>query len=201
VGQKPAFFVIQDAPFCASVKDQDCAAMTTMKPIENKIADLIADDLSTAGYELVRVMLTPGGRYMTLQVMAERTDRKPMTVEDCVGVSHAVSAILEKTSPVESGYTLEVSSPGIDRPLVRRKDFERFTGHVARIDLAAPLNGQSGGQKRFEGRIHRVTGPASDAEIELKTESGDVRLALNGISRARLVLTEELLNTKSGNKH
>jgi ribosome maturation factor RimP len=172
-----------------------------MKSIESKVAELVADDLASAGYELVRVQLTPGGRFLTLQVMAERADGKLMTVADCVAISRTVSAKLDEAAPITDHYTLEVSSPGIDRPLVRLKDFERFTGHVARIELAAPLHGAAGGQKRFEGRLVRVTGQAPDAEIEIKTETGEVRLALNAISRARLVLTDELLNAKSGNKH
>ena len=103
-------------------------------------------------YELVRVQLTPGGRYLTLQVMAEREDRQPMTVNDCVKISSAISPRLDEADPLAGKYTLEISSPGIERPLVRLQDFERFAGQMARIELdrsrstarrrPAPLHGQ-----------------------------------------------------------
>ena len=171
--------------------------MMDIKAIESRVTALAADDLAAQGYELVRIQLTPGGRYMTLQVMAERTDNKPMTVDDCARISHMISAKLDAADPLAGHYTLEVSSPGIDRPLVRLKDFERFAGHTARIELAAPL----GGQKRFQGNIVRVTGNAPDAEIELKTEAGAVRVPANAIARAKLVLTEALLGAQGGTKH
>ena len=171
--------------------------MTGTKEIEGKVSALVGDDLAALGYELVRVQLTPGGRFMTLQVMAERMDNKPMTVDDCARISRAISAKREQTDPLAGRYTLEVSSPGIDRPLVRLKDFERFAGHTARIELEAPL----GGQKRFQGSIVRVTGSSPDAEIELKTEAGAVRVPANAIARAKLVLTEALLGAQGGTKH
>ncbi|MFY9287144.1 MAG: ribosome maturation factor RimP [Alphaproteobacteria bacterium] len=165
--------------------------------LENKVSDLIADDLSSLGYELVRVQKMAGGRYITLQIMAERHDTKPMTVDDCVRISHAVSEKLDADETMSDHYTLEVSSPGIDRPLVRLKDFERFTGHVARIELEAPQDGQ----KRFQGNIVRITGNDKDAEIEFRTEQGDVRVPMNSIARAKLVLTDALLGAKDSTKH
>ena len=169
--------------------------------IESRVNDLIAGELAALDYELVRVQLTPGGRFMTLQVMAERTDRKPMTVEDCVKISHAISPRLDEADPLAGKYTLEISSPGIERPLVRLQDFERFTGHVARVELEAPLGGDKNGQRRFEGSIVRVTGKAENAEIELKTEAGDVRVPANAIARAKLVLTDVPRSTKGGTRH
>ncbi len=169
----------------------------TAKALETKVGDLIADDLSSMGYELVRVQMMSGGRYTTLQVMAERADGKPMTVDDCVKISHAASEKLDSDETMADRYTLEVSSPGIDRPLVRLKDFERFTGHVARIELEAPKDGQ----KRFQGSIVRITGHEPDAEIELRTESGAVRVPMNSIARAKLVLTDALLGATAGTKH
>src|SRR5262249_20639734 len=124
--------------------------MSNSKEIEAKVSNLIAEELAAAGYELVRVQLTSGGRVVTLQVMAERLEARPMTVDDCAKVSHAVSAKLDAEEHKDGGrdalpsYTLEVSSPGIDRPLVRLKDFERFTGHMARIELEAPIQAASG---------------------------------------------------------
>jgi ribosome maturation factor RimP len=137
---------------------------------------------------------------LTLQVMAERADGQPMTVNDCSKISHAISDRLDTFGDLADRYTLEVSSPGIDRPLVRLKDFERFTGHVARIELEAPLDSVGGKKKRFQGSIVRVTGSAPNAEIELHTEAGDVRVSLQSIARARLVLTDALLNATSTGK-
>ena len=100
------------------------------------------------GYRLVRVMIT-SGRRATLQVMAEPFDDRPMTVEDCAEISRSVSALLDVADPIAGAYMLEVSSPGIDRPLVRPEDYDRFSGFEARIELARPLEGR----KRFRGRL------------------------------------------------
>ena len=167
------------------------------KALEALVETLITDDLSAMGYELVRVQILSGGRYVTMQVMAERIDARPMTVDDCVKISHAVSEKLDADPEMVDNYTLEVSSPGIDRPLVRLKDFERFTGHLARVELAAPQDGR----KRFQGSIVRITGREGDAEIELRTDDGAVRLPMNSIARAKLVLTDELLGKSLGTKH
>jgi ribosome maturation factor RimP len=173
------------------------------KDLEAKVNRLIAADLAAMGYELVRVQMTPGGRYLTLQVMAERADAKPMTVNDCTRISHEVSAKLEADDTLADRYTLEISSPGIDRPLIKLKDFERFTGHVARVELAMPLEGQPNGRRRFQGSITRITRPQpeAEAEIEFHTETGDLRVPMNAIARAKLVLTEALLNVKGRTKH
>src|ERR1700687_93581 len=99
------------------------------------------------GYRVVRVALTGTGR-PTLQVMAERRDDASMTVEDCAEISRSISALLDVADPIAGAYMLEVSSPGIDRPLVRPEDYDRFAGFEARIELNAPLDGR----KRFPGR-------------------------------------------------
>lgn len=189
MGQKPAFFV---------TRRPGTTTMLNTREIEGQVEQLVNSALAALSYELVRVQITPGGRFLTLQVMAERADRKPMTVEDCVKISHAISPKLDAEDFLAGRYTLEISSPGIDRPLVRLKDFERFTGHVARVEMEAPL---ADGQKRFLGSIVRVTGSAPDAEIELKTETGDVRLPANAIARAKLVPDGTPDTTKSGTKH
>jgi ribosome maturation factor RimP len=190
VGQKPAFFVVSPT-FC-----NEPETMQT-KLLESKITDLITHDLTVMGYEIVRVHLMSGGLYLTLQVMAERIDSKPMTVDDCIKISHAASAKLDSDETIVNRYTLEVSSPGIDRPLVRLKDFERFAGHVARIELDVPQNGT----KRFQGKINRITGHEPDVAIELSTETGDICVPMNGIARARLVLTDALLKAQDSTKH
>jgi ribosome maturation factor RimP len=150
----------------------------------NQISRIIEPSLEAMGYSLVRVTLT-GTRRATLQVMAERRDEAPMTVEDCAEISRSISALLDVADPIASAYMLEVSSPGIDRPLVRPEDYDRFAGFEARIDLSAPVEGR----KRFRGRLLG----RSDEHVRLVVETGEVRLPLVDIARAKLVLTDELI--------
>lgn len=154
----------------------------------NSIAQTIEPSLIAMGYRLVRVVVT-GGRRATLQVMAERTDDAPMTVEDCAAISHSVSALLDVADPIAGAYTLEISSPGIDRPLVRPEDYDRFSGFEAKIELCEPI----GGRKRFRGRL---LGRVEDS-IRLATETGEARLPLGTVIRAKLVLTDELIAAQS----
>src|SRR5439155_3469489 len=112
-------------------------------------------------------------------------DETAMTVEDCAEISRAVSALLDVADPIASAYTLEVSSPGIDRPLVRAEDYDRFAGFAAKIELATPLDGR----KRFSGRL---LGREAD-EVRLVGEMDEIRLKLAPIARAKLLLTDDLL--------
>jgi len=150
-----------------------------------RIETLIAPSLEAMGYRLVRVAVTGGRRAQVLQVMAERIDERPMSVEDCTEVTHTVSALLDVADPIEHAYMLEVSSPGIDRPLVRREDYERFQGHEAKLELAAPIDGR----RRFQGKLLGVE--ADRVKLNLGAEV--VELPLAHIQRAKLVLTDELL--------
>ena len=149
-----------------------------------KIEALLAPSLEAMGYRVVRVAMT-GGRRATLQVMAERLDEKAMTVEDCADISRTVSALLDVADPITGAYTLEVSSPGIDRPLVRREDFDRFAGFEAKVELNAPIEGR----RRFRGKLLGVEGDA----VRILVDAAPVSLPLAGITRAKLVLTDELL--------
>jgi ribosome maturation factor RimP len=159
------------------------------KNIESKINELIAGDIAAAGYELVRLEIKGGGKYATLQVMAERHDGAGMTVDDCAKLSKAITAKLEADPELADRYDLEVSSPGIDRPLVKLQDYLRFQGHVAKVELEAPIEGQ----KKFQGKIERVSGDA----IEFGTEKGAVNVSFDAIEKAKLVLTDELLKSVS----
>jgi ribosome maturation factor RimP len=155
-------------------------------PIDtNEIARIIEPSLQAMGYALVRVMQTGGKQRPTVQVMAERRDEAPMTVEDCAEISRSVSALLDVEDPIAGAYTLEVSSPGIDRPLVRPADYDRFAGFEAKIELSESLDGR----KRFRGRLLG----RRDDQVRLVAESGEVLLPLNRIARAKLVLTDELI--------
>jgi len=152
--------------------------------VTEKIAELVTPSLEASGFELVRVMLT-GGDQPTLQIMADRTDGTPITVEDCADISRVVSAILDVEDPIKGAYTLEVSSPGIDRPLVRKKDFERFAGFEAKLETGAPIEGR----RRFRGRLIGVEGDG----VRLALDSGEAVIPLAAIDRAKLVMTDELL--------
>lgn len=151
----------------------------------DRIARLIAPTLDGMGYELVRVQLSGGRGRQTLQIMAERQDRAGMTVEDCADISRAVSAVLDVEDPLPGAYELEVSSPGIDRPLTRLEDYTRFAGFEAKLELSAPTDGR----KRFRGRLKGVTGD----RVAIETEDGELEVPFGSIQRAKLVLTDELL--------
>ena len=149
------------------------------------IAALIQPSLEAMGYRLVRVAFT-GGRRATLQVMAERRDDAPMTVDDCAEISRNVSALLDVADPIAERYDLEVSSPGIDRPLVAREDFERFAGYEAKLETSRPVDGR----KRFRGRLLGI----EDETVRLRLDGeGEVKLPFGAIAKAKLVLTDELL--------
>ena len=159
-------------------------------PIDtNQIAGIIEPSLDAMGYRLVRVAVLGAGR-TTLQIMAERRDEAPMTVDDCADISRSVSALLDVADPIASAYTLEVSSPGIDRPLVRPEDYDRFAGFEARIEVSRPISGR----KRFRGRL---LGRAGDT-VRLIAEAGEVEVPLSAIARAKLVLTDDLLALAQG---
>jgi ribosome maturation factor RimP len=160
--------------------------------IERKITGLIAADLDAGGYDVVRVLLTSGRGSAILQIMAERRDGKPMRVEDCAAISRAASAKLDADEGLIPGaYALEVSSPGIDRPLLRVQDYRRFAGHLAKIELSAPQEGR----RRFEAKINKVTGEddAIQVEFELEKEKEKIEVPFSAIEKARLVLTDALL--------
>ncbi len=108
-----------------------------------KIESTIGPSLSAMGYSIVRVAFTGGRSRPTLQIMAERLDNVAMSVEDCETISHTVSALLDVADPIDSAYQLEISSPGIDRPLTRRADYERFAGFEAKIEMLRPVEGRA----------------------------------------------------------
>jgi len=148
--------------------------------------DLIAPAVSALGYELVRVRLT-GKKRRTLQVMAERADRVPMTVADCAAISRHLSALLDVEDPIAGAYDLEVSSPGLDRPLIRAADFERYAGFEARLETELPI----GGRRRFKGRLLGSDGDS--VRVALDDVDQEVTLPLAAISEAKLVLTAALI--------
>jgi ribosome maturation factor RimP len=154
--------------------------------LEARLAAIIEPSLEGMGYELVRVAVTGRDR-PTVQIMADRADGTPITVEDCEAISRALGAVIDVADPIRGEWLLEVSSPGIDRPLTRRKDWTRYTGHLARAELVEPLEGR----KRFSG----VVLGADDSHARLRLDDGsEVALPLADIRRAKLVLTDALID-------
>jgi ribosome maturation factor RimP len=145
--------------------------------------------LENLGYRLVRIKIS-GELGCTVQIMAERPDGT-MLVEDCEAISNALSPVMDVADPIQRAYRLEISSPGIDRPLVRRSDFERYQSHLVKIDMAVAV----GGRKRFRGAIAGVEGGdvLIDREGARDGEDPITRLPMEDISSATLVLTDELI--------
>lgn len=149
-----------------------------------RIEQIITPSVEAMGYEVVRVQMS-GGIRAILQIMAERADGAPMTVEDCADISRSVSAVLDVEDPIKAAYTLEVSSPGIDRPLTRLKDYERFAGFEAKLETRIAVDGR----KRFKGMLKGV----EDGLVSIDTEQGAAKLEFDNILRAKLVLTDDLI--------
>ncbi len=145
--------------------------------------------LRAMGYRLVRVRIS-GEAGCTVQIMAERPDGS-MLIEDCEAISRALSPVLDVADPIERAYRLEISSPGIDRPLVRRSDFERNAGHLVKIEMTVPFQGR----KRFRGHLKGVEGDSVRLHRDdtQAGEAADLLLAMEDIGEARLVLTDELI--------
>jgi ribosome maturation factor RimP len=154
--------------------------------LEARIAAIVAPTLGGMGYELVRVAVI-GRERPTVQIMADRADGAAITVDDCEAISRTVGAVLDVEDPIPGEWVLEVSSPGIDRPLTRRKDWNRFAGHRARAELTVPLNGQ----KRFSG----VVLGADEQSARLRLDDGtEIALPWPDVRRAKLVLTDALID-------
>ena len=152
--------------------------------LERRIERLLTPSLEAMGYGIVRVRLAGRGA-VTLQIMAERLDGSAITLDECTAISRTASALLDVEDPLEGTYTLEVSSPGIDRPLVRAKDFERFAGFEVRAETAVPKDGR----RRFRGRLLGI----AEGKVKIALPEGAVELPLDAILKARLVLNDELL--------
>ncbi len=151
--------------------------------IDRRLAEILRPVIEDLGFELVRIRLQ-GGKTATLQIMADRPEGG-INVDDCAVISTAVSATLDVEDPLEDAYHLEVSSPGIDRPLTRLKDFATFEGYEIRVETNQPIDGR----KRFKGVSVGVEGD----EILINIEEGTIGLNFDLLSDAKLVLTDELI--------
>ena len=150
-----------------------------------RIAALAEPVLAGLGYRLVRVRIS-GFAGCTVQVMAERSDGT-MTIEDCELASRALSPVFDVADPVEGSYRLEISSPGIDRPLVRRSDFDRYAGHIAQIEMQVPIEGRS----RFRGELSGTEGEYARIRCDA---ASDTLLRIDDMMEAKLVLTDALIS-------
>lgn len=149
----------------------------------SQLEPIIAPVVEAAGYRLVRLRLM-GGKRKTLQVMAEREDGS-MKVDDCIALSHALSEFLEREDPLEGDYELEVSSPGIDRPLTRLTDFARWSGHEAKIELVAPQDGRK--------RLRAVLLGLDGNDVVMDAAGQRLKFPFRAIAEAKLVLTDKLI--------
>ena len=167
----------------------DTALLVAKTPAEARLVDLISPSALGMGYQIVRLRLMGAGMPgapVTLQIMAEKPDGT-MEIDDCAELSQAVSAILDVEDPIDKEYSLEVSSPGIDRPLTRAKDFAEYAGHRARVEMSFPVEG---GRRNFRGDLRGLEGDA----VSLALDDGPpVSLPLRDISDAKLVITDKLI--------
>lgn len=163
--------------------------LVTETGIDARVAAIVAPALTDLGFRLVRVKIS-GRDGCTLQIMAERADGT-FTVEDCEAASKAISPVLDVEDPIERAYNLEMSSPGIDRPLVRVSDFSRWAGHLAKVDMEVPVDGR----KRFKGVLEGVEGARAllRRDDPAKDQPAQVRLPIADVGEARLILTDELI--------
>lgn len=155
--------------------------------IDRRLAEIISPVIEDLGFELVRIRLQ-GGKTATLQIMADRPDGG-INVDDCGDISTAVSALLDVEDPIEENYHLEVSSPGIDRPLTRLKDFVTFEGYEVRLEINQPIDGQ----KRFKGILAGVEGDEVLLNMDEGGEVQTIGLNFDLLADAKLLLTDELI--------
>ncbi|PJE34103.1 ribosome maturation factor RimP [Pseudooceanicola lipolyticus] len=151
--------------------------------IDRRLAEIITPVIEDMGFELVRVRLM-SGKKTTLQIMADKPEGG-IEVDDCADISNAVSAVLDVEDPILDEYTLEVSSPGIDRPLTRLKDFDAFEGYEAKLETGDLIDGR----RRFRGVLAGV----EEDEVLINVDEGTIGLKFDWLSDAKLVLTDELI--------
>ena len=155
--------------------------------IDRRLAEVITPVIEDLGFELVRVRLM-GGKSSTLQIMAQRPDGG-IEVDECAEISTAISATLDVEDPIQEAYTLEVSSPGIDRPLTRLKDFDTWDGYVAKLETDELIDGR----RRFKGTLQGTEGNEVLIEIDVNGEPTTIGLQFEWLSDAKLVLTDDLI--------
>jgi ribosome maturation factor RimP len=163
--------------------------LITETGIDARVAAIIEPIILDMGYQLVRVKLTSQNG-TTLQIMAEKPDGT-MTVNDCEALSMAISPVLDVEDPIDKAYNLEMSSPGIDRPMVRKGDFRKWAGHLIKCETSVMVEGR----KRFRGKIVSVTddGFVLDREQTSRGEAGEITIPFSALAEAKLILTDDLI--------
>eukprot|EP01037_Dinobryon_pediforme_P006646 gene6646-6715_t len=192
---RAAFFVLahndphDDDPLQdVSALEEQASDLPMQAGLEARIIGIIHPTVSALGYELVRVMVL-GRERPTVQIMADRADGQQIAVEDCERISRAVSAVMDVDDPIPGRWTLEVSSAGIDRPLTRVKDWNRFVGHLARVELSMPVAGRR--------RINGVILGADSNFARVREAEVDYEIPIADIRRAKLILTDALIEASA----
>ena len=151
-----------------------------------RLTQLIEPEAKALGFDLVRVKMFGGRDDLTLQVMAERPDTRQLTIDDCADLSRRISDLFDEVDPIEDAYRLEVSSPGIDRPLTRLRDFADWQGHEARINLAAPVDGR----KQLTGDLAGVDGDRITIDVRKHMK---MTIGFDQVADAKLLITDKLI--------
>ena len=154
-------------------------------PSQHPLQNMLEPDITKLGYELVRI-ITIGQKNPTLQIMIDRLDNNNITVDDCAKVSRKVSEILDEKDPIEGQYSLEVSSPGLDRPLTKIEHFQRFVGYEAKIETTIEIEGR----KRFKGTLGDTK---SNGLVHIEMNNTQYTIPFADINKAKLIITDELL--------
>lgn len=176
-GPRARFFVLEET----------MTDLIAKAALDRRIAEIVGPVIEDLGFELVRVRLMTG-KESTLQIMAQKPDGT-IEVDDCGEISTAVSAVLDVEDPIVEAYTLEVSSPGIDRPLTRLKDFDQWAGYVAKIETTELIDGR----RRFKGTLAGTEGDEVLITLDDQAEEITIGLKFDWLSDAKLVLTDELI--------
>ena len=157
--------------------------------LPGQVARIIRPTVESMGFDIVQVQIS-GRQRLRLQILAERQDGKAIVVDDCATISRAISALLDVEDPIHDSYILEVSSPGVDRPLVKHEDYQRFSGYEARIEMSCLI----GNRKKFKGRFLGIEGDT----VRIRVDGKSVDLPYRDIFRAKLMLTDDLLAASKG---
>lgn len=152
---------------------------------EKRIASFVEPVLKDMGYDLVSLRIIGSQKLQTLQIMAENPDTGTLDLNACTDISHAISALLDVEDPIQSAYQLEISSPGIDRPLVKDRDFLKYMGYEISAETIDP---NEDGARRFRGKLSVFDG----ISFTMTTDHGDERIQIDNLVRAKLILTDEL---------
>ena len=164
-----------------------------MSALETKIEDIISPSINGLGFRLVRVRIQDGGS-KRLQILAEKNDYAGISIDDCADISRVVGALMDVENPISGAYELEVSSPGVERPLVKIEDYERFSGRKAKFSLFAPVEGK----RKYTARVNKVSG--ENISLELLDEKQALEIEFNNIASAHLIFDEEEFKKKLNKK-